>query len=143
MNTRLTRLGKRLKASLSRMPTESHQSDRNHQASAEGNDQAQRDREALIDACINVLDYLDDPALAAKLIKALDKAGVSRLEPLGEPFDPELHEGVGWLSTSEPDLHRHIAQVAQPGYQDRSRLIRAAQVRLYQFGETAGRIKVS
>lgn len=61
------------------------------------------------------------------LAKALEKLGVTRLDPLGEPFDPSRHEAMMTQesSTAEPNS---VLQVVQPGYELNGRLLRPARV---------------
>jgi molecular chaperone GrpE len=61
------------------------------------------------------------------LKKAFEKAGVIELDPLGEPFNPELHEAMAMQPSAEhvPDS---VTQVVQKGYQLNGRLLRPARV---------------
>ena len=61
------------------------------------------------------------------LAKAFEKAGLNEIEPLGEPFNPELHEAMAMQPSAEhvPDS---ILQVVQKGYQLNGRLLRPARV---------------
>jgi len=61
------------------------------------------------------------------LAKALEKLGVQRLDPLGEPFDPARHEAMmtQQSDTAEPDS---VIEVVQPGYELNGRLLRPARV---------------
>jgi molecular chaperone GrpE len=61
------------------------------------------------------------------LAKAFEKAGLIEIEPLGEPFNPELHEAMAMMPSAEhvPDS---ILQVVQKGYQLNGRLLRPARV---------------
>jgi molecular chaperone GrpE len=61
------------------------------------------------------------------LKKAFEKAGVIELDPLGEPFNPELHEAMAMMPSAEhvPDS---VTQVVQKGYQLNGRLLRPARV---------------
>jgi len=61
------------------------------------------------------------------LSKALEKLGVTVIDPLGEPFDPARHEAMmsKESSTAEPNS---ILQVVQPGYELNGRLLRPARV---------------
>jgi molecular chaperone GrpE len=61
------------------------------------------------------------------LSKAFEKAGVIELDPLGEPFNPELHEAMAMQPSAEhvPDS---VMQVVQKGYQLNGRLLRPARV---------------
>src|SRR6266478_4549996 len=61
------------------------------------------------------------------LARALEKLGVSVIDPLGEPFDPERHEAMMTREsgTAEPNS---VLQVVQPGYELNGRLLRPARV---------------
>ncbi|MBV9346311.1 MAG: nucleotide exchange factor GrpE [Gammaproteobacteria bacterium] len=61
------------------------------------------------------------------LSKALEKLGVRRIDPLGEPFDPERHEAMlaQDSATAEPNS---VLKVVQPGYELNGRLLRPARV---------------
>ncbi len=41
---------------------------------------------------------------------------VTSVEPLGEEFDPTLHDAVGNIPTNEADKHHKVLQVLQLGY---------------------------
>ena len=61
------------------------------------------------------------------LLKALEKNGVEKLEPLGEKLDPNKHQAVFEMPNPEyPD--GHVAQVMQAGYMLKGRLLRPAMV---------------
>lgn len=76
------------------------------------------------------------PLVARQLRLALARAGVQRVGAPGEPFDPRLHEAVGQeRGTPYPD--GHVAEVVQPGYRLRDRLIRPARV-VVARGEPSG-----
>jgi len=61
------------------------------------------------------------------LLKALEKNGVEKLEPLGEKLDPNKHQAVFEMPHPEyPD--GHVAQVMQAGYMLKGRLLRPAMV---------------
>jgi molecular chaperone GrpE len=61
------------------------------------------------------------------LVRALDKLGVTLIDPLGEPFDPARHEAMlaQESATAEPNS---VLQVVQPGYELNGRLLRPARV---------------
>jgi molecular chaperone GrpE len=61
------------------------------------------------------------------LSKALEKLGITPIDPLGEPFDPARHEAMMAQdsSTAEPNS---VLQVVQPGYELNGRLLRPARV---------------
>jgi molecular chaperone GrpE len=57
----------------------------------------------------------------------LARQGVTKLDPLGQPFDPQLHEAM--LEIEAPDAEPgHVVQVAQSGYRRGDRALRAARV---------------
>ncbi len=66
----------------------------------------------------------------------LEKMGVERLEPVGEPFDPQFHEAVARAETTEVP-EGHVLEVYQPGYRLRERLVRPATVVVAYGGATA------
>jgi molecular chaperone GrpE len=61
------------------------------------------------------------------LAKAFEKFSIQRLDPLGAPFDPTLHEAVMMQESASapPDS---VLQVLQSGYQLNGRLLRPARV---------------
>jgi molecular chaperone GrpE len=61
------------------------------------------------------------------LRKALERLGVSVIDPRGEPFDPARHEAMMTQesATAEPNS---VLQVVQPGYELNGRLLRPARV---------------
>ena len=64
-----------------------------------------------------------------QLLDNLTKLGVERVEPLGKPFDPHLHQAVDRAETSE-HADGTILQVFQPGYVFHGRVLRPAMVRV-------------
>lgn len=67
-------------------------------------------------------------ALSLKLaLDTLEKAGVAPLQPVGEPFDPNLHEAMAMVP--HPDAEPNsVIDVLQTGYTLNGRLVRAARV---------------
>ncbi|MFX3658213.1 MAG: nucleotide exchange factor GrpE [bacterium] len=66
--------------------------------------------------------------LSLKLfLGVLEKQGIERVDPAGEPFDPQRHEAMAMVPspTAEPNS---VIEVLQPGYLLNGRLIRAAKV---------------
>ena len=75
----------------------------------------------------------DDPQLegiklCSKLFNdVLTKEGMEALDPLGEPFDPNLHEALSMIEN--PDLEPNsVMTVIQKGYRLNERLVRPAKV---------------
>jgi molecular chaperone GrpE len=64
-----------------------------------------------------------------QLLENLAKLGAHRIDPLGKPFDPHLHQAVDRAETREqPD--GTILAVFQPGYEFHGRVLRPAMVRV-------------
>jgi molecular chaperone GrpE len=61
------------------------------------------------------------------LAKALERVGIAELNPVGEPFDANLHEAMAAQpsDTAEPNS---VLAVVQRGYSLNGRLLRAARV---------------
>jgi len=64
-----------------------------------------------------------------QLLDHLTKLGVERLDPVGKPFDPHLHQAVDRAETEDHD-DGTILQVFQPGYVFHGRVLRPAMVRV-------------
>lgn len=134
-------------------------------------EQAQRAAVSLVDNLLPVLDALElaathspDPdsddakALAAAtslLTSVLAKEGLERIDPVGQPFDPNAHEAVGHLPADpgaegangdagatggdssddeDKDAPHHgpvVGQVMRPGYRWKGTVIRPAMVMVY------------
>jgi molecular chaperone GrpE len=68
-----------------------------------------------------------------ELLKVLEKHGVKKFDPLGEKFDPNLHQAMFEM----PDPSRPagtVAQVVQPGYMIGERVLRPALVGIAKGG---------
>ncbi len=61
------------------------------------------------------------------LSQALERLGVTTIDPQGKPFDPERHEAMMTQesATAEPNS---VLKVVQPGYELNGRLLRPARV---------------
>ncbi|MFZ4508772.1 MAG: nucleotide exchange factor GrpE [Fimbriimonas sp.] len=68
-------------------------------------------------------------AVARQLNSALEGQQVSRIEPLGEAFDPEFHEALG-IEVTDAVPEGHVAIVLESGYKMGDRLIRPARVKV-------------
>lgn len=63
------------------------------------------------------------------LLDNITKLGIERIEPLGKPFDPHLHQAMDRMETTEHE-DGAIVQVFQPGYVFHGRVLRPAMVRV-------------
>ena len=64
-----------------------------------------------------------------QLLDNITKLGVERIEPVGKPFDPHLHQAMDRTETTE-EKDGTILQVFQPGYVFHGRVLRPAMVRV-------------
>jgi molecular chaperone GrpE len=96
-------------------------------------------------ALLDVLDDLDRTLVAAddsadetlakgvslvaeKLSATLTGLGLARLDPLGDPFDPSLHEAVQQIAADEPLDEPVVESTLRPGYRLGERVLRPAMV---------------
>lgn len=68
-----------------------------------------------------------------KLLKELGAAGLEVINPVGETFDPALHEAVATEPTSAREDDHVVSRVYQPGYLFKSQLLRPARVVVKQW----------
>ena len=66
-----------------------------------------------------------------KLRKELEAAGVERIDPVGQPFDPSVHEAVSAVPPPRPDLDHTVSATFQTGYRFKGALVRPARVQVY------------
>lgn len=107
--------------------------------------QTEMANQALVEALLPVLDNFERAISAPgetvealltgvqmvrkQLVDILEQAGLERVDALGQPFDPNLHEAVATGEAGEtPD--NHVMEVLQPGYLLKGRLVRPAMVRV-------------
>ena len=109
---------------------------------------ADKAQAALAVRVLEVLDDLDrvlgsDPGAPAdalrqavelvdrKLRKELELAGLERLDPVGERFDPAFAEAVSVLPPPAPEQDHQVSATFQAGYRFKGALIRPARVQVY------------
>jgi molecular chaperone GrpE len=66
-------------------------------------------------------------ATERELLRALEANGIRKIEPLGQKFDPNLHE-VMFEADSADKAPGTVVQVMEPGYTIHDRLLRPARV---------------
>lgn len=66
-----------------------------------------------------------------KLRKELEAAGLERIDPVGQSFDPAWHEAVSVVATPSPELDHTVAATFQVGYRFKGSLVRPARVQVY------------
>ena len=64
-----------------------------------------------------------------QLLDNITKLGAQRIDPVGQPFDPNLHQAMDRTETTE-EKDGTILQVFQPGYVFHGRVLRPAMVRV-------------
>lgn len=71
-----------------------------------------------------------------ELLKVLEKHGIKKFSPLGEKFDPNLHQAM--FELPDPSVPAGtVAQVVQPGYMIGERMLRPALVAVAKGGPKA------
>ena len=63
-----------------------------------------------------------------QLRERLEALGLVRLEPVGEPFDPNLHEALSVVPVTDRKMDGKVIEVWEPGYRCGDVVIRAAKV---------------
>jgi molecular chaperone GrpE len=68
----------------------------------------------------------------AELLAVLERAGVERIDALGEPFDPNLHEAVAQVGAEGDEAHPQpvVADIMRAGYRLKGRVLRPAMVKV-------------
>jgi molecular chaperone GrpE len=66
-----------------------------------------------------------------KLWKELQAAGLERIDPVGAPFDPSLHEAVSTVPAPSRDKDHQVSATFQAGYRFKGNLVRPARVQVY------------
>jgi molecular chaperone GrpE len=86
------------------------------------------DSELRVQADVKVKALIEGVELTEReLLKALEKHGVKKFSPLGEKFDPNLHQAMFEIETAELPPG-YVAQVMQAGYMIGDRVLRPALV---------------
>src|SRR5438309_1579346 len=70
--------------------------------------------------------------------EADEAAGVRRVDQVGVPFDPNLHEAVTTAPASAPEEDHTVGAVLQAGYQLGGALIRPARVTVLTWQSDRG-----
>jgi molecular chaperone GrpE len=61
---------------------------------------------------------------------ALSREGLERLDPVGQPFDPALHEAVAHEEAGDESDKPQVSEVLRPGYRWKGQLLRPAMVKV-------------
>ena len=66
-----------------------------------------------------------------KLRKELEAAGLERIDPVGQPFDPTLHEAVSVVPPPSQAQDNRVSATFQTGYRYKGLLVRPARVQVF------------
>lgn len=72
-----------------------------------------------------------------ELLKVLERIGVTPFSAVGEPFDPQRHEAVMRVETTEVP-HQTVVEETERGYLLNGRVLRPARVKVAVHPDTAG-----
>jgi molecular chaperone GrpE len=117
-------------------------------ATRERTESGDRAQAALVGRLLDVLDDMDrlsaDSSAASgeqlrqavglvdkKLWKELQAAGLERIDPVGAPFDPSVHEAVSVVPPPSREQDHQVSATFQAGYRFRGTLVRPARVQVY------------
>ncbi|EDP62140.1 GrpE protein [alpha proteobacterium BAL199] len=98
-------------------------------------DAAPKDQEATDEAVKNLIVGVE--LTERELLNAFEKNGIKRIEPLGERFDPNLHQAMFEVENSGKPAGT-VVQLLAPGYVLHDRLLRAAMVGVAKGGAAPG-----
>jgi molecular chaperone GrpE len=98
-----------------------------------GDEQAARERRALIDLIVYAWDRAKSPGVWERLATGLAAVGVEVLRPDGQPFDATRYEAGGVEPTTDPALHDTVAETELAGFVDRGAVIREPVVVVYRL----------
>lgn len=98
-------------------------------------DAAPADRESLDDSVKNLIVGVE--MTEREVLAAFEKSGIKRIAPIGERFDPNLHQAVFEVENSGKPAGT-VVQLLAPGYVLHDRLLRAAMVGVAKGGPATG-----
>lgn len=74
--------------------------------------------------------WLDGIALIQrKFVKLLEDHQITAVDPVGEPFDPNMHQAIGWDDDTDMESG-HVTTTLQKGYVSGERVLRPAVVKV-------------
>ncbi len=69
----------------------------------------------------------------SQLMTGLSDSGIEKIDQIGIPFDPALHQSMEAISTEDEKMDHTIEKIIQVGYRIGDRVIRPARVNIYEF----------
>ena len=92
---------------------------------------SEEQRQVVDEITRNLLDGVD--MVRRELLNIFEKHGIRRIEPIGERFDPNLHQAMFEIPDAET-LSGTVLQVIQPGFVIGERVLRPAMVGVAKGG---------
>ena len=91
------------------------------------------DRLATLDLAKTSADSIHEALVLVdkKLRKELAAAGLERVDPVGQPFNPAEHEAVSVVPPPEPAKDHTVSATFQAGFKYKGNLVRPARVQVY------------
>lgn len=80
----------------------------------------------------------DDPMIQGvqatyrQFVQAMQKSGMTEIDPVGEKFDPTRHQAIAMVPAQEGQVSGQVARVFQRGWLISDRVLRAAMVSVVQ-----------
>ena len=71
----------------------------------------------------------------SQLDAVFEEYGVKPVGEVGETFDPNIHQSIDLVSSTQKELDHKIAEVVQKGYKLGERILRPARVNVYEHKE--------
>lgn len=109
----------------------------------------ERTRGAMTEPMLDVLDAMERSLLAAGsasvnpesllegmrmvhqlMVSKLQSMGLQRIETVGQPFDPRMHEALAVAAVKDPAQHNVVLHELKPGFTMGERVVRPAQVQV-------------
>lgn len=69
----------------------------------------------------------------SQMKNVFEEYGVKEIGREGEPFDPNLHQSIDMVKADKKEDDHKIANIVQKGYKLGERVIRPAQVKVYEY----------
>lgn len=65
-----------------------------------------------------------------QMLSVFTAHGLKQVNPIGEEFDPTMHEAIGMIDTDKPEEDNIVLDVLQKGYTLHDKVLRTARVRV-------------
>jgi molecular chaperone GrpE len=71
----------------------------------------------------------------AQINEIFEEYGIKPIGEAGESFDPNIHHSIEMVSTNKKEEDHKVCKVVQKGYKLGDRMIRVAQVNVFEYNE--------